>query len=473
MKKTVLAFDFGASSGRAMLCDFDGEKIEARELCRFPNDPVFVNGTMYWDILRLYHELKQAIIKAVNVCEISGIGIDTWGCDFGLIDKNGALLENPVHYRDLRTEGVPEEVFKIVPREKVYSMTGIQHMRINTLYQLASLKFKRPEKLEATDKILMIPDLFAYFLTGVMREEYTVASTADIASPYQPEWQTELIKSLGLPERIFAPMILPGEMYGYLSDSICEELNCPKIPVFAVATHDTASAVAGVPAESKDFAYLSSGTWSLMGTELSSPVITDDSCKLNYTNEKGVDNTTRFLKNIMGLWLIEESRRAWRKNGEDVSFDVLTAEALQAKSGVHTIDPDDARFETAGDMPQRIRDYVVEKGQPSIQTRGEVVRCILESLAKKYKKTLGELEQLTGKKFDCLHIVGGGIKNKLLCQLAANECGITVKAGPTEAAVMGNAAMQFIALGLIKDLAEARKVIGRSEPITVYTPENK
>ena len=316
--KKILSFDFGASSGRAMISSFDGEKITMEEIHRFSNDTIIVNGTMYWDILRLFFEIKTSITKAVNSGGFDAIGIDTWGVDFGLIDKRGKLLSNPVHYRDLRTEGIPEKVFETISKEEIYNRTGTQCMRINTLYQLMYLKENEPEIFENTEKVLLIPDLFAYMLTGEMRAEASIASTTNLYNPYKRDWDYELIERLGLNKNLFPEIIKAGNIYGYLTDEICEELGCEKVPVIAVCAHDTASAVAATPSFADDFVYISCGTWSLFGIELPEPIINDEVCKLNFTNEGGFKDTVRFLKNIMGLWLIQESRRQWRREGEEV-----------------------------------------------------------------------------------------------------------------------------------------------------------
>lgn len=448
--KKVLAFDFGASSGRAMLGEFDGSKISFNEIHRFGNDPVFVNGILYWDVLRLFFEIKTGISKALSLGGFDALGIDTWGVDFGLLDKKGRLISNPVHYRDTRTVGIDGEVFKIIPKEELYSRTGIQHMRINTVYQLAYLAKNEPEMLERAEKLLLMPDLFAYFLTGEMRGEITNASTTNIFDPKENNWCFDICKKLGGNEGIFPKTIRAGEIYGTLSKEICEELGCKAVPVVAVATHDTASAVVSAPAKDRDFVYISSGTWSLFGTESDVPIMNSKAMEANFTNEIGFDGKIRFLKNIMGLWLIQESRRQWMREGENVGFDTLENEALEAEPFKCYINPDAPDFETPGNMPKRIRDYCERTGQYVPQTRGEIMRCIYESLAMKYRSTLETLQSITGKKYKSINMLGGGIKDTLLCRMSANACGIEVLAGPVEATVMGNIAVQYIALGEIK-----------------------
>lgn len=470
--KKVLSFDFGASSGRAMLAEYDGEKITMEEIHRFSNDTVTVNGTMYWDILRLFFEIKTGITKAVVKGGFDAIGIDTWGVDFGLVDQHGRLISNPVNYRDRRTEGMIEKVFETVSREELYSVTGTQIIRINTLYQLMYLKLYEPEQLENAQKLLLTPDLFAYMLTGEMKAEASIASTTNLYDAVKRDWSFELIDKLELPRRLFPPIVRAGEVYGLLSDDICEELGCKKVPVIAVAEHDTASAVAATPSDSDDFVYISCGTWSLFGIECKEPILTEEAARLNFTNEGGYNNTVRFLKNIMGLWLIQESRRQWRREGEDVGFDQLEREALGAKPFQCFIDVDDPAFETAGNLPRRVREFCTRTGQYVPETRGEVMRCIYESLAMKYKYTFNMLSRISGRKYKRINILGGGIKDKLLCQMASDACRVEVLAGPSEATVMGNIAVVYAALGEIKDFAEIRKAVAASTELKRYVPQS-
>ncbi len=470
--KKVLSFDFGASSGRAMLSTFENGKIAAEEIHRFSNDTVIVNGTMYWDVLRLFFEIKTSITKAVNNGGFDAIGIDTWGVDFGLIDKRGKLIGNPVHYRDMRTEGVPEKVFEKVSKEEIYSRTGTQFMRINTLYQLMYLKENEPEVLNSAEKFLLMPDLFAYMLTGEMHAEASIASTTNLYNPYTRDWDYELIAKLGLPESIFPPVLKAGNTYGMLTDEICEELGCEKVPVIAVCGHDTASAVVATPSEKNDFVYISCGTWSLFGIELEEPIINDEISSLNFTNEGGFNDTVRFLKNIMGLWLIQESRRQWKREGEEVGFDVLEKEALACEPFKCFVDVDDPSFETAGNLPRRVKEFCERTGQYVPQTRGEIMRCIYQSIAMKYKYTFNKLNIIGDNRYTRINMLGGGIKDKLLCQLTASACNAEVLAGPTEATVMGNIAVAYYALGEIDSFADIRKVISNSTDIKHYTPDD-
>jgi len=469
--KRVLAFDFGASSGRAMLATLENGKIHLKEIHRFGNDPVEVNGTLYWDVLRLWFEIRQAITKANAEGGFDSIGIDTWGVDFGLLDDKGQLLANPVHYRDTRTEGISDEIFeKVMSKDEIYMRAGIQYMRFNTIYQLSYLQKEYPWLLEKAEVMLPMPDLFAYFLTGAKRSEFTITSTSNLMDPQKKEWDLEMCEKLGIPTHIFPEMIRPGEQYGTLRPELCEELGCDPVPVIAVATHDTASAVVSAPAADKDFVYISCGTWSLFGTENECPVINEASAAANFTNEGGYGGTTRFLKNIMGLWLIQESRRKWIREGEDVTYAMLEKEALVEEPFRSFIDVDDPAFETPGNLPRRVKEYCRKTGQPVPETRGQVMRCIYESLAMKYRRTFLQLQELTGKTYHSIHVVGGGIKDTLLCRLAADAVGAKVLAGPAEATATGNAAVQFISLGELKDLWDARATIARSIDLKVYEP---
>lgn len=470
--KKVLAFDFGASSGRAIIGSFDGEKITLKEVHRFTNDPVDLGGTLYWDVLRLFYEIKQGIVKAKIAGGFDSIGIDTWGVDFGLIDKNGRLLENPVHYRDKRTSGLVEESFKSVPRQKMYDITGIQFMELNTLFQLISLKKQRPEMLERADKMLFMPDLFAYFLTGKMCSEYSIASTSQLIDINTRSWSKELLDAFGIKESLFAPLTEPGTQLGNLSKEICEECGVESVPVISVCGHDTQSAITAVPCESGDFAFLSSGTWSLFGTELQKPIVNETSLKINITNEGGFGGTTGFLKNIIGLWLIQESRRQWQREGKDYSYADLEKLALSEEPFKCFIDPDAPEFVPQGNIPERVREFCGKTGQYVPESVGEIMRCIYESLAMKYRMTFEKLCECTGKDYPVIHVIGGGTKDGLLCRMTASSCGKTVKAGPIEATVMGNVAVQLMSDGTIGSISEARKAVAASESLKTYEPEN-
>lgn len=470
--KKVLAFDFGASSGRAMIGSFDGSKIGLEEIHRFSNDSVFLNGTLYWDTLRQLFEIKQGILKCRRIGGADSIGIDTWGVDFGLIDAKGYLLESHVHYRDTRTKGMIDEAARVVSKQDIYAATGIQFNDYNTLYQLLAILKKRPELLERADKLLFTPDLFNYFLTGEAHTEYTIASTSQLLKAGSMEWNRELIAKFGLPERLFTPILAPGTQTGFLSDSLCEELGTAKIPVIAVTSHDTASAVVSVPSADKRFAFLSSGTWSLLGTELSSPIINEKSLENGFTNEGGYNGTTRFLRNIVGLWLIQESRRQWQREGQEVSFNDLEHDAVSAQPFRSFIDPNAPELMVPGDLPNRIRKLCADSGQPVPETRGQVMRCIYESLALTYRMSVDGLTDSTGTAYDALHIIGGGTKDTLLSGFTACACNKPVIAGPGEATVLGNIAVQLMAAGEISSIAQAREVIGNSFELKHYEPQD-
>lgn len=470
MKKQVLAFDFGASSGRAILGTFDGEKITLQEIHRFSNDPVKVGNTFFWDVLRLFHEIKQGILKAKQFGKIESIGIDTWGVDFGLVDEKGYLLENPVHYRDDRNIGMIDEASKYMSKDEMYDRTGIQFMEFNTLFQLLSLRKNRPEMLERADKLLFMPDLLAYMLTGEKVAEYSIATTSQMVNISTQTWDKELLDTMGIPERILCDIVPAGTKTGVLRPELCEELGVDAVPVIAVCGHDTQSAITAIPSESKDFAFISSGTWSLFGTELDAPVVNDKAKRLNVTNEGGYGFTTAFLKNICGLWLIQESRRQWIREGKEYSYAELEQEALRAEPFKCFIDPDASDFVAMGDMPERVREFCRKTGQYVPETVGEVMRCIYESLAMKYKYVLAGIEDCTEKQYDRIHVMGGGTKDTFLCALTASSCNRTVYAGPIEATVLGNIAVQFMSANDIKDIAEARKIIAKGENLKVYNP---
>lgn len=471
MIKRVLAIDFGASGGRAILGSFDGEKITLEEVHRFTNDPVTVNGTVYWDVLRLFHEIKQGIIKANAAGGFDSVGIDTWGVDFGLIDGEGKLMENPVHYRDLRTKGLVEDSFNLLPKEKFYNLTGIQFMELNTVFQLYSLKKYRPHMLERAESILFMPDLFAYMLTGEKATEYSIATTSQLVDINTHDWCDEVFDKLGIPKRLMGKISLPGTVIRKLSDEVKAECGLDEDKkVISVCGHDTQSAITAVPAESEDFIFLSSGTWSLFGTELDIPIVNEKSLEMNITNEGGCEGKTGFLKNIIGLWLIQESRRHWGRHGESYSYADLEKLALEAEPFKCFIDPDSPEFTPMGDIPGRVREYCRRTGQFVPETAGEIMRCIYESLAMKYRMTFDKIKDCTGKDYPCIHVIGGGVKDGLLCRMTASSCGVTVKAGPIEATVLGNIAVQLLAQDCVKTVAEARKIIANSESLKIFDP---
>lgn len=472
MTKRVLAFDFGASSGRAIIGCFDGDKITLEEVHRFSNDPVSVGGTVYWDVLRLFYEIKQGIVKAKIAGGFDSIGIDTWGVDFGLIDSEGKLMENPVHYRDARTVGLVDEAFKTMPKEKLYGITGIQFMELNTLFQLISLKKYRPWMLERADKMLFMPDLFGYMLTGKMCSEYSIASTSQLIDLDKRTWSKEILDAFGIKESIFAPIVQPGTVLGDLSKEICEECGVDPVPVISVCGHDTQSAITSVPCENGDFAFLSSGTWSLFGTELDKPIVNETSMNINITNEGGFDGSTGFLKNIIGLWLIQESRRQWKREGKEYSYADLEKLALAAEPFKCFIDPDAPEFVPHGNIPERVREFCRKTNQYVPETVGEIMRCIYESLAMKYRLTFEKLRECTERDYPVIHVIGGGTKDGLLCQMTASSCDRTVKAGPIEATVMGNVAVQLMSDGSVENIGQARKIVADSSELKTFEPKD-
>ncbi len=474
MKKVkMLAIDLGASSGRGIVGTFDGKRFTLEENHRFPNEPVMVAGQFTWDILRILHEIKTSIRNCANSedRDIASIGIDTWGVDFGFLDKKGHLIGNPVHYRDVRTVGMPAVSTSIVSAEEVYGITGIQVLELNSLYQLLAVQKDTPELFDIASDMLFVPDLLNYFLTGKKQTEYTIASTSQLLDANTRTWSKTLIDKFGLPNKLFSDVVMPGATCGELLPSLQEEFGgiCPK--VVSVCAHDTGSAVLAVPAKSEKFIWLSSGTWSIMGTETKNPVISEKSKEYNFTNEGGYGGTIRFSKNITGLWVEQESKRQWEREGEKVSFGELAAMAANAEPLRCFIDTDDARFGVPGNIPKRIAEYCRETGQYVPQTKGEIVRCILESLAMRYRYTCECIDEMCGERIPAINIVGGGTKEDQLSQFAATACGRPVYAGPVEATALGNIAAQAIALGEIKDMWEARQVIADSFEVKTYEPE--
>lgn len=469
----TLAFDFGASSGRALLGRLTDRRIETEEVHRFSNDPVQVGDRLYWDILRLYHEVKTGLLKTKHIgVAPDSLGIDSWAVDFGLLGADGGLLSNPYHYRDRHTDGMMEKLFaESVPASEVFARTGIQFLQFNTIFQLYAMRQADDPLLASARRWLMVPDLLRYFLTGEMHHEFSNATTTQLYNPLLGDWDRELLEKIGIPAAWFGKVLQPGSPAGVLRASVRDELDVGEIPVIAVAEHDTGSAVAAIPALDRSFAYLSCGTWSLLGTEVAQPVINDSARELNFTNEGGVGGAYRLLKNIMGLWLLQESRREWERTGRSYSYPELVALAVQAQPFAAFIEPDDPAFLPPGDMISRIRNYCRRTGQRPPEKPGELVRCILESLALKYRYVLELTERLSGQQFGGLHMVGGGIHNTLLCQWASNAIGKPVWSGPAEGSAIGNLAVQWIARGVFRDIAEARRVIRDSVQVTTYEPE--
>ncbi|WP_340390204.1 rhamnulokinase family protein [Paenibacillus sp. FSL E2-0151] len=471
---SVLAYDLGAGSGRALLGHLNDRGIETSEIHRFKNEPVKVGERMHWDILRLHHELLQGLTLVKQQGEQpESLGIDSWGVDFGLLGSNGELLGNPYHYRDTQFNGMMDQVRQELTSQRIFERTGIQFLSFNTLYQLATLQRSGSPLLHEAERFLMIPDLLRYFLTGEAVNEFTNATTTQLYNPSAGQWDSQLLAHIRISEKLFGEAVLPGTRVGQLRSSICNDLGLTPIPVIAVAEHDTGSAVVAVPATERSFAYLSCGTWSLMGTEIDHPAISSQSLALNFTNEGGAGGTFRLLKNIMGLWILQESMREWERQGQGISYDALLAKAEQAPPFSSLFDPDDELFMPAGDMTTRIRQYCRDTGQVVPENQGAIARAILESLALKYRRVLEWTEQLSGQAFNGLHMVGGGIQNRLLCQWTANSIGKPVWAGPAEGSAIGNMAVQWMASGAFKDIWEARKAIRDSFPVTVYEPQDR
>lgn len=471
--KKFLAFDLGAESGRGIVGRFDGERVQLDVVHRFPNGPVATLETLHWDVLRLWAEMVQTLrLCAGQHGAVDGIGIDTWGVDFALLGRGDTLLGNPRHYRDRHTEGMMEKAFQIVPRAEIYRRTGLQFMRFNSLYQLLALQQARSPLLDVAEHLLLIPDLFHFWFTGVKGNEYTDASTSQLIDATTRGWSLELVEKFGLPRQLFGTLVQPGTVLGPLRKALAEETGLNAAPVIVPATHDTAAAVVAAPAAAdQGWAYISSGTWSLMGVEIAKPLLTDAALAVNFTNEGGVFGTTRLLKNIMGLWLVQECKRSWEKQGQTLSYDELTQRASAAKPFVSLVDPDDASFMLPPSMPQALADFCKKSHQPAPSDPGAVVRCALESLACRYRYVLERLEELTSQRLEVIHIVGGGSQNGLLCQLTADCCNRLVIAGPVEATALGNVLMQAIGSGILGSLAEARSVVRRSFPVVSYEPK--
>ncbi len=471
-----LAVDLGASSGRVLLGQWDGTRFSLRELHRFENGPVEVAGHLHWDVLRLWAEIKRGIqVYATEFdAPLVSIGIDTWAVDYGLLDKRGNLLGNPYHYRDSRTSGVPEAVGQRVPRADRYQRTGLQMLPFNTLYQLASQVRDEDPQLHAADTLLMIPDLLNYWLTGRKAIEYTNASTTEFLDCRTRTWATELMAQLYIPTHILPPIISPGTVLGPIRPEVMRETGLRNsVAVVAPGTHDTASAVAGVPGLDNHSCYISSGTWSLVGVEIPEPITGDAARELNVTNEGGVANTIRLLKNVGGLWLLQESQRSWQKQGRRFTWSELLAEAEQATPFRSLIDPDASQFLHPEDMPTAIQEFCQSTGQPIPDTIGAVVRCCLESLALRYRWVIEALEGLTAHSYGTVRVVGGGSQNRLLCQMTADASGRTVVAGPVEATALGNIMVQAIASGYLPDLAAGRRAIAASVQQETFEPRRE
>lgn len=466
-----LAIDIGAESGRAIIGSLNDRQLILNETHRFSNGPVRLNDGLHWDVLELWSSIKHGIIKSSKIeSKLDGIGIDTWAVDFALLDKSGSLIGNPFHYRDARTDGMLDEAFKVMPREEIFANSGIQFMQLNTLYQLIAARRNNPEIFDIAKIFVTIPDLFNYWLSGEITNEFTNATTTQCFDPRKRDWSSTILNSFNIPTHLFQPTADSGIQIGILHPSLVNEINVGAIPVIVPACHDTGSAVVAVPASEKDFVWISSGTWSIMGIEAEQPVINEKALEYNFTNEGGVFGTWRFSKNIMGLWLIQECRREWMRQGEEMSFESLTQLAAESEAFVSVIDPDYTEFLHPGDMPSRIQKYCADTNQLVPQTKGQIVRVALEGIALKYRWVLERLEELTSKGLGTIHIIGGGTQNHLLNQFTANSTGRVVITGPVEATAIGNILMQAIGLNHLDSLTDAREVVRASFQPETYEP---
>jgi sugar (pentulose or hexulose) kinase len=474
VQKNYLAFDIGASNGRCINAHFDGEILGLDVLHRFENGPVRANDHLYWNILGLWDSVHHSLAKASleDGMNFASIGIDTWAVDFGLLDKQGALIGNPFCYRDPQTQGMMQEAFQYVPQEELFQITGIQFMELNTLFQLLAMVKAGSPALDIAHTFLMIPDLLNYWMTGRKACEYTNASTTQLLNAKLRDWDYPLIHAMHIPDHIFPEVLEPGQVMGELNGRLCSETGLSPVPVISVGSHDTAAAVASVPATGSGFAYLSSGTWGLLGVELPEAVLTEKVLKYNFGNEGGVAHTVRLLRNIVNMWLLQECRRIWALEGQELSWSDITRLSERADPFTAFIDPDAPEFILPDHMPRTIQDYCRRAHQNVPQSKSEIVRVCIESLAFKYRYTIDKIFDILDKRPTVLHIVGGGAQNKILCQFAANAVNIPVIAGPYEATALGNILLQMIAVGDLADLAEGRMLIDRSFPTEVFLPTN-
>lgn len=473
MKETThfFAVDLGATSGRTILGSINGGKLQQRELTRFPNHIIGTGGHFYWDIYALYHEIIRGLkVVADEGIKLTSIGIDTWGVDFVCMGKDGGLLRNPYCYRDPHTEGAMEEYFKLVPKECVYEKTGIQFMNFNSLFQLFAMHCHNDSALEAANKILFIPDALMYMLTGNAVCEYTILSTSQMLNPHTRRIDPELIEAVGLREEQFGSYVTPGDTVGTLSPEVQRQTGLGPIPVVAVAGHDTASAVAAVPAQDERYAYLSCGTWSLLGIESRKAIINEQSFEYNFTNEGGIEGTTRFLKNICGMWLLERCRQEWTDAPENVND--INREAMLAEPFRSLINPDDPRFANPTSMVEAIQGFCRETGQPVPITYRQIARCIFESLALRYRQVVDYLRELAPFPIEKLHVIGGGTYNHYLMQMTANSLNMPVLTGPVEGTAIGNIMLQAKAAGLVSDIFQMRRIIAESIEMKTYFPKD-
>lgn len=470
-----LAIDFGAGSGRAIVGILSNNKIELQEVHRFPNKTVNVLGSLHWNILLLFDELKRGIVKAIQNGhqDIQSIAVDTWGVDFGFVNKDNQIAGLPFAYRDIRTNGMLERAFELMPKNEIYGFTGIQLMQINTAFQLLSMVESKSSLLKSTDKLLFIPDIFNFLLTGEKKSEYTIASTSQLLNAKDKKWEKKIFSELNLPMNLMSDIVMPGTKIGNLHSSICNSVGLESADVIAVGSHDTASAVAAVPNLGNNWAFISSGTWSLIGIETDSPIINKKSLKYNFTNEGGVGGKIRFLRNIMGMWIIQQLKKEWELEGDEYSYSELSEMATQAISFKCVIDPDNSDFLNPESMVEAINKFCIKTNQEYPQNKGEYVRCVLESLAFKYRLLIDKINLFKDEKIDTINIVGGGSQNDLLNQFTSNSTGLKVIAGPVEATAFGNIMVQAITVGKIKNIKEGREIVANSVNLSEYYPSQK
>jgi rhamnulokinase len=473
-----LAVDLGASSGRVVAGVFDGSRLKLEDVHRFENGGIRVNDRMYWDLLAQWQHINNGLRAAADRygSRVSSVGVDTWGVDYGLLGPGDELLGNPYHYRDSRTNGVMEQAFEVIGREEIFAETGLQFMQFNTLFQLFAMKQQNPRLLDSAESFLMMPDLFHWLLTGEKANEFTNASTTQFHNPAKNAWSESLFDRLDLPKKILGTVLTPGTRLGGLRASVAEATGLQDVSVVLPGTHDTASAVMAVPASGTptahpNWCYISSGTWSLMGAEIPAPIISDRCREFNFTNEGGVGGTTRLLKNIGGLWLVQECRRIWKQEGHELGWSELVDRASASPALTSLINPDAPEFVAPSNMPQAIREFCRVSGQTVPESVGAVIRCALESLALRYRMVLNWITELTGSTIDTIHIVGGGTQNRLLCQMAADACKCRMVAGPIEATAIGNVMMQVVASGEVSSIEQAREVVRHSFEVEEYVPQ--
>ena len=471
--KNFVAVDLGAGSGRVILGQID-KRIHLEEVHRFPNYQIRMGNHIHWDLLRLFHEIKEGLkkVSAKGIKDISGLGVDTWGVDFGLIDRNDSLLSNPICYRDARTEGMMEKAFSHIPKDLIYQYTGIQFMQLNTIFQLLSMVNEKNPLLDITDKLLFMPDLINFFLTGEKVSEYTIASTSQLINARKRNWEPFIFEKLAIPLNIMPSIIQPGTIIGAMRNDILDETGLENVEIVATTCHDTASAVTAVPAKSKNWAYLSSGTWSLLGIEIEEPIINESSFNNDFTNEGGANKSIRFLRNAMGMWLFEKCIKSWQKQGESYTYHQLIPMADKASRFKCMINPDDSTFLNPPDMPSAIYNYCKKNNQSIPESKGEYLRTIFESLAFKYRWIVDKINDMRKTPVEVLHIVGGGSQNDILNQFTANAVGIEIITGPVEATAIGNILIQATGKGVISSIDEGRKLVAESFPVKTYKPQD-